>query len=169
MKVDGSSVLYWEIFHRDATVVPLHWLERGGWQDNLVEIGSIIYFIELEEEIGRILCKFSIRHFSNIEHWEKGGPNKIVPFQIHTHTHTILNVKIGFWFYLHHPRVSAWCKLSADQICTDRAVANNSYIIATFCYKKLNWQLKWNLLLETPTTCDTYTQVVNTRTMVQCV
>ena len=78
MMVDGSSVLHLEIFHHDATVVPLHWLERGGWQDNLVEIGSIIYFIELEEEIGRILCKFSIRHFSNIEHWEKGGPNKIV-------------------------------------------------------------------------------------------
>ena len=89
MMVDGSSEL--EIFRRDATVVPLHWLERGGWQDNLVEIGSIIYFIELEEEIGRILCKFSIRHFSNIEHWEKGGPNKIV--LIHSkYTHTIWNV-----------------------------------------------------------------------------
>ena len=97
MMVDGSSVLHLEIFHHDATVVPLHWLERGGWQDNLVEIGSIIYFIELEEEIGRILCKFSIRHFSNIEHWEKGGPNKIV--LIHSKdTHTIWIVKSVFDF-----------------------------------------------------------------------
>ena len=91
--VDGSSLLHLEIFRRDAFVVLLHWLAGGGWQDNLVEIGSIIYFIELEEEIGRILCKFSIRHFSNIEHWEKGGPNKIVLIHSkYTHTHTIWNV-----------------------------------------------------------------------------
>ena len=31
---------------------------RLGWQDNLVEIGSIIYFIELEMEIGKIYVDF---------------------------------------------------------------------------------------------------------------
>ena len=46
-------------YHSCSNILKIHqcllftlWL---GWQDNLVEIGSIISFIELEMEIGKIM------------------------------------------------------------------------------------------------------------------